>query len=58
MAIEHKIEERWLFSGFKVYARAYFSEPWKLVAIFRFKADADRYVMNLNGAERGWTETE
>lgn len=50
--MEHKIKERWLF-GFRVYGRGHFTDPWKWVATFRFMDDASRYVMNLNGAERG-----
>lgn len=46
----YTIRERWLFPGYKVYMR--FNGPWKWMATFRTKADTDRYVMNLNGAER------
>ncbi len=46
-----KVMERWLLPGFKVYKENF--NYWEWVATFRTRGDADRYVMNLNGVERG-----
>lgn len=48
-----RIIPRWFGVGYRVFKQNDVDRSWLWVATFRTRTDADCYIMNLNGAERG-----